>query len=207
MIIKVCGLIDKENIGAITSLDIDMIGLNFYRPSSRYLGLENTDLFEAVPSSVKKVGVFVKEDLDSLRNIIQTYALDYIQLHGDEDLDYGISASELCPVIKVARIKNMKDLEDLAGHTYADYFLLDTHHASYGGSGEKFSWDILNSYGYDIPFLLSGGIAPDDAQIIKELRHTQFAGVDINSRFEKAAGIKDVDSVSVFVEALRNNSK
>lgn len=203
MIIKVCGLIDKVNIDAITSLDIDMIGLNFYRPSSRYLGMDKASFFESVPSKIKKVGVFVKEEMDSLREIVNEYNLDYIQLHGDEDLDYGITASELCPVIKVARIKNVKDLEDLAGHTYADYFLLDTHHASYGGSGEKFSWDILNSYSYDIPFLLSGGIAPEDAYILENLQHTQFAGVDINSRFETEAGIKDYDSVASFVKTIR----
>ena len=81
MLIKVCGLLDEENIAEVCRLEIDMIGLNFYKPSKRYLGEDKADLFQNIPASIKKVGVFVNTSIEDLRRINTIYDLDYLQLH------------------------------------------------------------------------------------------------------------------------------
>lgn len=81
----------------------------------------------------------------------------------------------------------------------------DTKTPQYGGSGNQFDWSLLHHYNGPTPFLLSGGINPYSAKAIKEFRHPYFAGIDINSRFETAPGIKDVERISNFLEEL--NSK
>ena len=85
-----------------------------------------------------------------------------------------------------------------------DYFLFDTKSKLPGGSGESFDWSLLNHYQGDTPFLLSGGIGPDDAMIVKSVHHPQFWGVDLNSRFETQPGIKDVGKLKTFIKTLRD---
>ena len=72
-----------------------------------------------------------------------------------------------------------------------------------GGNGTQFDWSILDDYDGNIPFLLSGGIGPDDATAILDISHPMFAGVDLNSRFEISPGIKDINLLSSFINKLR----
>lgn len=80
--------------------------------------------------------------------------------------------------------------------------LFDTKCKTVGGSGEHFDWSVLDSYDGDIPFLLSGGIGPDDAERVKQFCHPQFAGIDLNSRFETSPGVKDVAILKEFLGKL-----
>ena len=82
-------------------------------------------------------------------------------------------------------------------------FLFDTKCDNAGGSGEQFDWSILDEYDGDIPFLLSGGIGPDDAEKVKAFHHPQFAGIDLNSRFETEPGVKDVEKLKKFISELK----
>jgi phosphoribosylanthranilate isomerase len=72
-----------------------------------------------------------------------------------------------------------------------------------GGSGEQFDWSLLDAYDGEQPFLLSGGIGPDDAERIKAFRHPKLAGIDLNSRFETAPGLKDVARLHNFLSQLK----
>lgn len=86
-----------------------------------------------------------------------------------------------------------------------DYFLFDTKGPSVGGNGEKFDWSILDAYNGDTPFLLSGGIGPDDAERIKSFNHPKCIGIDLNSRFEIEPGIKDTVKLKTFLNYGKQN--
>lgn len=203
MIIKVCGIKDADNIKALSNMDINMIGLNFYTPSKRYLPEDTLiDEYNQLPPDIKKVGVFVNADIAYIKKQIDTYSLDFVQLHGDETATYGQSLSKLIDVIKVFSISNIGDLPRDDDHDYAMYYLFDTKTPDYGGSGHQFSWKILDSYQGDIPFILAGGISAVDYDTINTITHPKFAGIDINSRFEISAGIKDTNMIQDFLERL-----
>lgn len=84
-----------------------------------------------------------------------------------------------------------------------DYFLFDTYDKLKGGTGKKFNWQLLNHYNFPKPFFISGGIGPADAGRIKNINHPSLYGVDINSRFEKEQGIKNIEKVQSFINQLK----
>ncbi|MFT4566586.1 MAG: phosphoribosylanthranilate isomerase [Saprospiraceae bacterium] len=200
MIVKVCGIKEVENYNAILNLGVDMVGVNFYKPSSRYI---NDALLPAKKNEIR-IGVYVKANMDELRQTIDQYDIDVLQLHGDESIEYCQEAQKLRPIIKVWRIDPSFDWQSMAGFEFADAFLFDTKTDAYGGSGDKFDWGFLSNYKMNVPFLLSGGIGPEDSADINTIDHPMFKGVDINSRFELEPGIKNGDAVALFINKLRN---
>jgi len=199
MITKVCGINSQENLAHISSLAIDMIGFNFYPQSKRYLESK----LALKKENFERVGVFVNANLSSLAKIQKDHALDYLQLHGDENLEYCKKAKSIAPIIKVFRIQEGFDFNITeAFQAVSKYFLFDTFTKSYGGSGEKFSWSTLNNYMFETPFILSGGISAEDADNISKLNHPKFAGVDLNSRFEITPGVKDREKLKHFLNGI-----
>lgn len=201
MIIKVCGITEERNHQEISRLPVDMIGINFYKPSKRYIG----DRTLSVVEGQQRVGVFVQASIESIREAIIKHQLDFAQLHGDESADYCFQVVRFIPVIKVFRIDDQFDWSNVDSFKGVRYFLFDTKSKMYGGTGRKFNWEQLNQYNGSIPFLLSGGIGPEDANTIKELKHPQFAGVDLNSQFEKSPGIKNDSKIHEFIKQLNIN--
>jgi phosphoribosylanthranilate isomerase len=196
MIIKVCGLNNTENLLDIAALDIDMVGYNFYPQSPRYLSV-------LLPKTEKcKVGIFVNADLDYILDKITTYALDYVQLHGDETIEDTYVISKYIPVIKVFRVSEHFDHSILNAFDFCHYHLFDTYTPSFGGQGEKFDWNMLHGFDIQKPFILSGGISPSDVDHILKFSHPHYAGIDINSKFEIALGVKDVNKVKHFVQSI-----
>ncbi|MEL7221458.1 MAG: phosphoribosylanthranilate isomerase, partial [Bacteroidota bacterium] len=216
MIIKTCGLREPNNITAISTLPVDWIGLIFYDKSPRYMA-DRADLqqYLADPSvelaKKKRVGVFVNEPFDRLLERIHDYELDYVQLHGGESAVYCETLQSLfesssmrsAQIIKAFRVSNAFDFGiTIDFEPYCSYFIFDTKGISYGGTGHKFDWDILTRYQGLTPFLLSGGIGPDDANEIKAFQHDAFVGVDLNSKFEVEPGLKDSVKLGQFLSAL-----
>lgn len=199
MIIKVCGMRDPDNIRAIDALPgVDWMGFIFWPQSKRYVSESPKDM----PINKKRVGVFVDEDLEQVKRIAQEYALDLIQLHGHESPDYLRQLREW-KVIKAFNIATPSDLESTKPYEgIADYFLFDTKGKSVGGNGEKFDWSVLDHYEGKTPFLLSGGIGPDDAERINAFHHPQLAGIDLNSGFETAPAMKDPALLRTFLSQL-----
>lgn len=207
MIIKVCGMRDRQNIKDICSLDIDMLGLNFYPASSRFIAQYDKSSVELIPDSIKRVGVFVNASYDFVLDKLQTYSLDYVQLHGDESVEYCTLIQETAPVIKVFRIDEEFDMSTIDKfESCAAYYLFDTRTKSFGGSGKKFNWEMLDQYKGSKPFMLSGGIGPADALDLLQFRHQQFAGIDINSKFELAPAVKSKNSIHTFLTVLKLQS-
>ena len=203
MIIKVCGMRDPDNIRAIDALEgINWMGFIFWPNSKRYV----SEFPEDMPIYKKRVGVFVDEDIEQVKRIADDYALDIIQLHGHESPDYVRQLREW-EVMKAFNIATPSDLEGTKPYEgIADYFLFDTKGKSVGGNGEKFDWSVLNSYEGKTPFLLSGGIGPDDAERINSFHHPQFMGIDLNSGFETAPAMKDPALLQSFLSQLTHNS-
>ncbi|MEM9548188.1 MAG: phosphoribosylanthranilate isomerase, partial [Bacteroidota bacterium] len=180
MIIKVCGIKSSENIAFLSKADINMVGLNFYKPSVRDISNDvEPEIFDAFPPSVKRVGIFVNEDPETVYRKSKEFKLDFAQLHGDEPVEYCYEVAMHVPIIKVFRIDENFDFKGIDKFTMASYYLFDTHTRNYGGSGKKFNWENLFNYDGQLPFLLSGGIGPHDYETILELSHPQFVGIDI----------------------------
>jgi len=197
---------DPENIRAVAGLMPDIIGFIFYRGSARFAGEQlKPEHLSDLPVQIRKAGVFVNASNDEILRIAEKFGLDLVQLHGNESPDQcaKLKESEL-KVIKALNIGDMADLQacsDFAGCT--DYLLLDTKSDKHGGSGKKFDWSLLGHYPVSHPYLLSGGIDPDDAAAVSTLTEPGFAGVDLNSRFETEPGMKDVAKLKIFIETIR----
>ena len=194
--LKVCGMRVPENIEGLLEVVPDFIGFIFYPKSSRYVGNMEEHLIDRIPSSIRKVGVFVNETIENVLETVSRYNLDYVQLHGDEDLEYAMRLKE--HELRVIKVFSVSDElpEDL--HAYegiVDYLLFDTRSKNYGGSGKQFDWNILTSKEISVPFFLSGGIGLEDVDQIKSLHLPELAAIDVNSKFEIEPGLKDLERI------------
>ena len=203
MIIKVCGMREPENIRAVEALGIDLMGFIFWPPSSRYVGEKPTYL----PRNCRRVGVFVDAALPDILAAVEDFRLDGVQLHGHETPDAISALKAHIPGVRIVKSLAVAGPEDLAqAEAYADVcdaFLFDTKGKLPGGNGRQFDWSVLQRYRGRLPFLLSGGIGPDDAQRIRAFDVPGCIGIDLNSRFETAPGLKDVDALRTFIETVR----
>ena len=210
---------DAENIRDVMNLGVDMLGLIFWPKSPRYVkgvhipaglipDIANTQIAKGLPY----VGVFVNEMPQTVITHAYNYHLSYIQLHGDESPVYidnlrATLVPDILPEVKIIKaisVRNASDIEkwqQYEGH--ADLLLFDTKCPCVGGSGESFDWTILESYNGSIPFLLSGGIGPDDAQRIKAFHHPMMVGIDLNSKFEDSPALKNIEKLSIFLKELK----
>ena len=208
MNIKVCGITEMKQLQQLDGLEIDFAGLIFYKDSPRYIGdkLSKTELKKA-DFDLKKVGVFVNPEMIDVLDAIDEYGLDVVQLHGDESPEMCGDLGSEVEVIKAFRVTDGVDIDKLVTpyDAVCDYYLFDTGglQESLGGTGKQFDWNILTKAKIEKPFFLSGGIRVEDAARIKKFSHPDFFGVDINSRFEKSPGVKDMGLVLQFRQAMK----
>ncbi|MDO9037111.1 MAG: phosphoribosylanthranilate isomerase [Lutibacter sp.] len=201
MQIKVCGMRDKENISGLMTLKPDYIGFIFYDKSKRFVA--DFPQIE-IPSSVKKVGVFVNDAIEEILEKANQHTLDFVQLHGNETSEYcsALSAKNI-KIIKAFSVDENFDFSAIKPfEKHVSLFLFDTKGKNYGGNGIKFNWDLLQNYKGKTPFLLSGGISKNDAEEIKKMKHPAFLGIDINSGFELAPGLKNIKEIKKFKNRL-----
>lgn len=208
MKIKVCGNTDLNQLRKLDELDIDYAGMIFYPQSPRYVlkklsGKEVKDL----DLSLTKVGVFVNASEEEIMQQIEDFGLDLVQLHGDETASFCNRISDHIKVMKAFRISDLETNIDWLVKEYdevCDYYLFDKGNAGlYGGTGEKFNWNLLEKANIGKPFFLSGGISAEDVAALKKFHHPFFYGVDVNSRFETEPGIKDIKLIKEFVNELK----
>lgn len=208
MLTKVCGMRDAANIRAVESLGIGIMGFIFCAKSPRSV-LEKP---EYLPVRCRRAGVFVDAGLPDIVARVRDFGLDYVQLHGKESPAYvralrdGLSAAGF-PQVRIIRMVSVGSREDAAGaaewESLADLLLFETPSPAHGGSGMRFDWDMLGAYDGPLPFLIAGGIGPEDAGAVRSFRHPSFLGVDLNSRFETAPGVKDSGRLKRFLEELK----
>lgn len=237
MIVKVCGMREGENIRQVAELGIDWLGFIFWPGSSRFVTMVPTNAgiipdrsaldFQTNDTTPKRVGVFVDEMAQNIVTRVVNFQLNLVQFHGhesptlirnlrrtlDPDISPGIKFIKAISVNCREDIATYKDYEDCV-----DYFLFDTRKPASaggchlpGGTGQQFDWSVLDAYDGALPYLLSGGIGPDDAPRLKEWfaagAHSAAAkciGIDLNSRFETEPAVKDVARLRAFLEQLRS---
>ncbi len=209
---------DADNIRDISALGVDMIGLIFYPPSPRYVQQFSSgagiipDYAPDMGKTPLRVGVFVDDMPQNIVTRVYNYKLDYIQLHGNEPRETleNLRATidpDINPNIKIIKAISVSSAEDIKKYKEyvgaADLFLFDTKCKTVGGSGEQFDWQVLLAYDGDVPFLLSGGIGPDDAERVKNFHHPKCIGIDLNSKFEIEPALKDVEKLKQFLVKVK----
>lgn len=210
MKIKVCGLRCPENIDEVASLGIDMAGFIFYDKSPRMVVEVEPDVIARLQArGVEPVALFVDETIDTVIDTMERSGFTTVQLHGGESPEYCDRLRERgLKVLKAIPIGCADDIEKCAVYNgHADMLVLDTRCACKGGSGRKFDWGLLEQAAFSTPFLLSGGIAPGDAVAVKELfkkMNGLMAGVDLNSKFETAPGLKSASLLSDFINIIKS---
>ena len=207
MKIKVCGMRDADNIRAVEALGVDIMGFIFWPGSGRYVDSQPVYL----PENCLRAGVFVDAAPRDILAAAKAYRLDCIQFHGHETPEYIAYLRKQTDRLK-ADMRFIKSIpvttaEDL-GQTQqfenvCDLFLFDTKGKLPGGNGSQFDWGLLQDYTGQLPFLLSGGIGPCDAERIKTFRASGCIGIDLNSRFESAPGMKDAEVLKTFIDKIR----
>lgn len=205
MKIKVCGMREASNVAEIGDEHPDYMGFIFYAPSPRDCSGMHPDVLKNLPDGVEPVAVTVNMKPETVMQLVERYGFRTVQLHGDESPDdCRILHEKGLTVFKAIGIKGEESLKSLPDYQgYADMFVFDTSAASRGGTGRKFDWNLLHNYTGDTPFLLSGGIGPEDVELVRGIRHPSFAGIDLNSRFEISPAKKDVDLIRKIFKEIR----
>lgn len=195
---------DGENIRAAEALGLQWMGFICWNGSARCVTATPTYL----PETCRRVGVFVNPDVEYVRQKADELRLQCLQLHGQETPSQCSSLHRLTglPVMKAIPVAGAEDIARARIYNNVegvDMLLFDTRSDAVGGSGRSFDWTLLHDYDGDTPFLLSGGIGPQDAARIRQFRHPRLAGIDLNSRFETSPGLKDIDTLRIFINEIR----
>jgi phosphoribosylanthranilate isomerase len=206
--LKVCGMKYQDNIEAVANLQPDYLGFIFHEPSSRHFD----GIIPELPKSIKKVGVFVDKTVEFIANQIEKHKLNAMQLHGHESPEMcRLLKSTKVEVIKVFSIKDKFDFSVLTPYeAVCDYFLFDTKGKLPGGNGYTFDWNVLENYPSNKPFFLSGGIGLEQVANIKEFKNSEASkhcyALDVNSRFEIEAGLKNIELLKEFKDNVITRS-
>ncbi|GAB3527090.1 phosphoribosylanthranilate isomerase [Pontibacter brevis] len=205
---KVCGMREPENIRQVAALQPDFMGFIFYQASKRFVGDTITpELLASLPASVQKIGVFVNQSTEEIKETVKIYGLDLVQLHGKE-------TPRQCQELQEAGIRMIKafSVDDafsfestLLYERYCDYFLFDTKGKQYGGNGVVFDWELLKGHISTKPYFLSGGLSLQNLQSeeFQKLRPKPFA-VDVNSGFEQEPGLKKVAQLKELMPLIKS---
>ncbi len=199
--IKVNGITELKQLKQLDGLDIEFARLDFFEGSPWYvkdkLAAEEVRISDF---DIKKVGMFVDQSFDAIMQIVDDYALDVVQLNGEENPLLCEQLSETLEVIKVFKIDKSSLIEELIADydEVCDYYLFDI-----AGGDKGIEWKQLNKAKIEKPFFLNDAIGPEDSKKVKSFTHPDFFGVDINSQFEKSPGIKDMVSILQFKQSLK----
>ena len=207
--VKVCGMTSADQVRQLDDMGVEFAGFIFYPRSPRfvYSHMPAAEI-KKIKGRINKVGVFVNPTLDEVVNTVDNCGLYLAQLHGDESPKLCEKIADYITVVKAFRLSEddnvlwkIKDYQDVV-----DMFLFDTEGAGYGGTGKKFNWQLLKGLNIRKPFFLSGGILPTDVEGLKAFQQESVAkdlfAIDINSKFEVAPGVKDMERVRKFIGEL-----
>ena len=211
MRIKVCGMTNIVQLKELEEMGVDFAGFIFYARSPRYStrGGLTPQLLRNEKVKINRVGVFVNETEEMILRTVDEWKLDMVQLHGDESPVFCEKISNHINTIKAFRVSADDNIAyKVSPYLEAvDLFLFDTMGKQYGGTGEQFNWDLLKRSSFSKPYLLSGGIGPDDVDKISDFckTSTNLFALDVNSKFETAPGVKDMTLLKRFVTDIKKN--
>ena len=199
---------EHDNIRNVAKTGVTWMGMIFWPKSSRYVS--DLSAADAIPEGITRVGVFVNQPNEEIVRIANRCRLNIIQLHGSESVADIMALRKMLPEdTKVMKAISVSDANDVKkADCYADVvdiLLFDTKCQTVGGSGKQFDWSVLDGYNGVLPFLLSGGIGPDDAERLASFHHPKMIGIDLNSRFELAPGIKAAAPLASFIKEVSSH--
>ena len=202
--VKICGITNADDAAAAVEAGADALGFNFYRKSPRYIEPALAkQIVAGLPPFVMPVGVFVNEDVTTVRSIMDACGLTIAQLHGDESAAYCEQLAR--PVIKALRLKDRASFLTLAefqGRSGVRGFILDTFSESaYGGTGQVTDWALASEAAKCATILLAGGLT--SANVGEAIRAVHPYGVDVSSGVERVPGRKDHAKIRAFLDAVR----
>jgi phosphoribosylanthranilate isomerase len=209
VLVKICGLKTPEALDVALEAGADMVGFVFFPPSPRHVGLAAAaELGRRVGDRARKVALIVDADDVLLKSITDALRPDLLQLHGAETPArvQAIKARFGLPVMKAIAVEARADLAAVKLYdTVADRLLFDARAPREatrpGGLGKPFDWHLLEELDLAVPYMLSGGLDPDN--VAAALRITSAPGVDVSSGVERAPGEKDHDKIRAFIRAAR----
>jgi phosphoribosylanthranilate isomerase len=193
--VKICGITNLEDAEAAIAFGADALGFVFYEGSPRCVSPEGVStIVEKLPPYVVKVGVFVDENPEGIRTVMEQTGLTVAQFHGDEPPE---ACTADCTMVKAIRVRNLRDLEPLKHYRVAA-FLLDTYDpGAPGGTGRTFNWDIAVEAKRFGRIILAGGLTPDN--VARAVEHVMPYAVDVSSGVEATKGKKDLRKLELFI--------
>jgi len=202
--VKICGITNFDDAQAAVEAGADAVGFVFYRKSPRYI--EPTlarQIIMSLPPLVIPVGVFVNEDQQVVRTLMDDCGLALAQLHGNESATYCQELGR--PVLKALRVKDRSTflaLAEFRGRAGVRGFVLDAFSdRAFGGTGQVIDWHLAAEVAKAASILLAGGLTPDNVE--KAVQAVQPYGVDVSSGVEREPGKKDHEKVRAFIRAVR----
>jgi len=214
LLVKICGLKTEESIETAIAAGADLIGLVFHPKSPRYVMPERAAMLALLARGRAQITALVVDaDNATLAELLSTVSPDLWQFHGQEPYERirDVRAVYGLPVMKAVGVAEAADLPSVPAYArVSDRILLDAKppkDAAYpGGHGKVFDWSILADLPPDLPFMLSGGLTPENVgaaiRIIRGMG-LNLTGIDVSSGVESAPGVKDLDKIRAFIAAAR----
>ncbi|MFQ6550018.1 phosphoribosylanthranilate isomerase [Aestuariibius sp. 2305UL40-4] len=210
--VKICGLTDPGDVAAAVGGGAAYIGFVFFPKSPRHVAPSEATLLAAeIPPGVAKVGLFVDPSDDLLDEVLEAVPLDMVQLHGAESPERVTAVSNRTglPVMKAVGVRDAADLSGIDTYsTVADLLLIDAKPpegaALPGGNGLAFDWALLSGRRWAVPWMLAGGLTPENAA--EAARLTGARQLDVSSGVESAPGKKDPERIRAFLSSVHGVS-
>lgn len=204
MKIKICGITNREDAEVAVAAGADALGFVMYRKSPRWVEpAVARSIIAGLPPFVPAVGVFVNEEAESVRALMDECGFALAQLHGDESVLYCQNLSR--PALKAIRLKDRATflaLAEFQGRANVRGVLIDAFSdQAYGGTGQTTDWTLAEEAARSIPIILAGGLSP--ANVAGAIRMVRPYGVDVSSGVEESPGKKDHHKLKAFIEAAR----
>ena len=211
--IKICGLKTAEAVQRAVDRGATHIGFIFFPKSPRNIEPDIAGrLADAVRGRAKIVAVTVDADNDDLDEIVDLLKPDMLQLHGSESPERVLTVKAIygLPVIKAFAVREAADLEKIDSYIgIVDRFLFDAKPPKGsdlpGGNGVSFDWHLMQSLDEGVNYMLSGGLNKDN--VAEALAVTRAPGLDVSSGVESAPGVKDLDMIDAFFDAVRGQAR
>lgn len=211
--VKICGLREARHVTSAVDAGAGYLGFNFFEKSPRYVNIQQArDLAVEVPMGVAKVALTVNADDAVLDAIVEGVPLDMLQLHGTESVERvaEVRARYGLPVMKALGVAGEDDLAALDAYgLVADQLLVDAKPPKGavlpGGNGVAFDWRLIANRRWFSPWMLAGGLTPDN--VAEAVRLTGARQVDVSSGVESASGVKDDDLIASFVKAAQGDAR
>jgi phosphoribosylanthranilate isomerase len=194
--VKICGNTNLDDTMAAVQAGADAVGFVFYKKSPRAIEPKTAaEIISRLPPFVVPVGVFVNEELDTVRRILEDCNISLAQLHGEESPQYCAELGR--SVIKAIRVRDRGDLERMTSYQVAGFVLDAFVEGVPGGTGVTIDWDLASEAQVVGPIILAGGLTPDN--VLEAVRQARPYGVDVSSGVEASPGKKDHAKVRAFI--------